>query len=157
VILDRLPRRTVALCAAGVLAAACAAAPGHVARSPGSLTVTWPGAPAGSTAIIRADCLVDQSGAVLLVESRDLVRRPEGRIGIGVDLTAGPTALVMHPDSGRDGRSVIPAASLGSLDARRTVGRVALVRGDDGSYPAEISWRCPGGAGSLRGASATDR
>lgn len=128
-----------ALCAAAI--AGCASEADPVTRTPGAVSVSWRDGGAHSTTVARADCLRSSAGGVILVESRDLIRRPDGRVGVGVDLRGDPIALIMRPDTGQDTRDAVPVASVAFTRDDRSSGSVALTGGN--SLPATIGWQCP--------------
>lgn len=128
-----------ALCAAAIAGCASEAAP--VTRTPGAVSVSWRDGGAHATTVTRADCLRTSADGVILIETRDLIRRPDGRVGVGVDLRGDPIALIMRPDTGHDTRDAVPVASVTFIHDDRSSGSITVTGGEN--LPATIDWQCP--------------
>lgn len=128
-----------AVCAAAI--AGCTSDAARVTRTPGAVSVSWRDGSALSTVVARADCLRTSVDGVILVETRDLIRRPDGRVGVGVDLRGDPIALIMRPDTGQDTRDTVPIIAVTFTHEDRSSGSITFT-GEE-NLPVTISWQCP--------------
>ena len=124
-----------------VAIAGCSSEASPATRTPGAVTISWADDGVHSTTVTRADCLRTSVEGVILVETRDLIRRPDGLFGVGVDLRGEPTLLVMRPETGQDTRDTVPSAAVTFTQEDRSAGSMTV--SDVAGLLDVVSWQCP--------------